>query len=162
MDEYGSLSIPLDSAGLSWHDEGVTEDDRVRLGQFIAGRRNELGLSVAAASAKAQVDRATWASAEGGLRTIAPRKRRAFEDTLRWAPGSIDTIMSGGDPRLVAPPKQSIVRPSDDPDIREEIERISGMRVSLASKRAMLRALIDFYSEPEPQPEPAVTERATG
>lgn len=79
----------------------VMEDDaphRERLARYIQDRRRELRLSVRAAAMVAGIDRGTWSSAENAERRTAEYHYAGIETALQWAPGSIDAILSGGEP----------------------------------------------------------------
>jgi transcriptional regulator with XRE-family HTH domain len=102
---------------------------RAILGERIAARRKELGLSVRAAAEAAQVDRNTWSSAENGTRRLAEYNYAGVERTLRWEPGSIDAILAGDEPTLTGD-TQAIERQRDeeielvanDPDLDNEMK----------------------------------------
>jgi hypothetical protein len=74
-----------------------SERDRRRLGQLVLARRKELGLSIREAARRASVMRPTWTGLEQGTRRTADYNFAAMERTLEWGPGSIESILSGGD-----------------------------------------------------------------
>lgn len=76
-------------------------DAQARLADLIEKRRLQMGLSTSAAAREARIDRATWSSAEKGAR-LRDYNLTAIERVLRWAPGSIEEILVGGDPVLLA------------------------------------------------------------
>ncbi|MEW2474654.1 helix-turn-helix domain-containing protein [Micromonospora gifhornensis] len=86
---------------------------RVRLAEMIRTRRLELGLSVSAVARTAGIDRATWASAEKGERDTQPHNWAGIERALNWRPGSIASILAGGDPT-----------PTTDDGVDEELELV--------------------------------------
>lgn len=103
---------------------------RERLARKIEARRIELGLSGAAAARAAGIDRATWSSAENGIRRTAEHNYAGIERALRWQPGSISAILDGGEPTPADAPSSEpvdeeieLVRtdPKLTPDMRERI-----------------------------------------
>ena len=71
-----------------------------RLGHHIVSRRVELGYrnrTDLAASLKFTVR--TLADIENGVRKASPGTYAMLENKLAWAPGSIDTILAGGEPK---------------------------------------------------------------
>lgn len=78
----------------------VEEEPRDRLARHVRERRIQLRLSARAASAKAGVDRATWASMEKGTRRTAEYQYTGIEYALDWTLGSIDAILDGGEPTV--------------------------------------------------------------
>jgi hypothetical protein len=73
-----------------------------RLGHHIVSRRVELGYrnrTDLAASLKFTVR--TLADIENGVRKASPGTYAMLENKLAWAPGSIDTILAGGEPKEV-------------------------------------------------------------
>lgn len=74
------------------------DDQHRRLGELIRKRRLQLGLSMRAAAIAAGVNRTTWATAETGGRRTTEHLLPGIERTLRWAPGSIDLVLAGGNP----------------------------------------------------------------
>ena len=71
-----------------------------RLRHYIVSRRVELGYrnrTDLAASLKFTVR--TLADIENGVRKASPGTYAMLENKLGWAPGSIDTILAGGEPK---------------------------------------------------------------
>ncbi len=71
-----------------------------RLGHHIVSRRVALGYRTRtdlANSLKFTVR--TLADIENGVRRASPGTYAMLENTLGWAPGSIDTILAGGEPK---------------------------------------------------------------
>ena len=74
--------------------------DLERLGHYVVSRRVALGY-------RNRTDLAdslpftvrTLADIEGGVRKASPGTYAMLENKLAWAPGSIDTILMGGDPQ---------------------------------------------------------------
>ena len=98
-------NLRLDSTAFYCEDGPVTDaDERQRLAALIKQRRRKQGLSLSAAAEAAGIDRATWTSAETGRRKTYEHLYAAIERALLWAPGSIETVLAGGDPLPVADP----------------------------------------------------------
>ena len=73
-----------------------------RLGHYVVSRRVALGYrnrTDLANSLKFTVR--TLADIEHGVRKASPGTYAMLENRLSWAPGSIDTILAGGDPQEV-------------------------------------------------------------
>lgn len=121
----------------------MAEDGRVRLGEAMAERRRELGLSVTRAAAAARIDRTTWSTTESGVRLIATYNRAGVERALGWEAGSIDAVLAGGEPLLAKP---AVSQPNAD-RLAAEIERIKGLPLPADDRLTMVRALIDLYAE---------------
>lgn len=71
----------------------ATETPQQRLSRRVRTRRQELGLSVRAASKLAGVDRNTWASLEDGSRVTQDRHYGGIERTLQWPTGHILALL---------------------------------------------------------------------
>ena len=71
-----------------------------RLGHHIVSRRVALGFRNRTDLADGvQFSVRTLADVEQGVRKASPGTYAMLENTLAWAPGSIDTILTGGDPQ---------------------------------------------------------------
>src|ERR1700752_567756 len=82
----------------------MDRDALERLGHYIVSRRVALGYrnrTDLADSLKFTVR--TLADIEHGVRKASPGTYAMLENKLAWAPGSIDTILSGGEPQEVVP-----------------------------------------------------------
>lgn len=77
---------------------GDHEARRRRLGRLIHQRRVDLGLSITAAAGRAGLNPKTWGWLESGARATRETAWAAIERALRWAPGSVATVLAGGDP----------------------------------------------------------------
>jgi hypothetical protein len=75
-----------------------SERNRQRLGLLVVARRKELGLSIREAARRAGVMRPTWTGLEEGSRRTADYNFAAMERTLSWGPGSIEAVLTGGEP----------------------------------------------------------------
>lgn len=71
---------------------------RQRLAKLVRDARVARNLSVRRAAQEAGVDRATWAGIEDGTRAPRDTSVAGVERVVGWAAGSVDAILSGGDP----------------------------------------------------------------
>jgi hypothetical protein len=72
----------------------------VRLGHHIVSRRVELGYRNRTDLANSlQFTVRTLSDIENGVRKASPGTYAMLENKLAWAPGSIDTILAGGEPK---------------------------------------------------------------
>ena len=71
-----------------------------RLGHYIVSRRVALGFRNRTDLANSlQFTVRTLADIEHGVRKASPGTYAMLENKLAWAPGSIDTILAGGEPQ---------------------------------------------------------------
>jgi hypothetical protein len=71
-----------------------------RLGHHVVSRRVALGYrNRTDLTASLQFTVRTLADIEHGVRKASPRTYAMLENKLTWAPGSIDTILTGGEPK---------------------------------------------------------------
>jgi hypothetical protein len=71
-----------------------------RLGHYIVSRRVALGYRNRTDLADSlQLTVRTLADIEHGVRKASPGTYAMLENKLTWAPGSIDTILAGGEPK---------------------------------------------------------------
>ena len=71
-----------------------------RLGHYIVSRRVALGFRNRTDLANSlQFTVRTLADIEHGVRKASPGTYAMLENKLAWAPGSIDTILAGGEPK---------------------------------------------------------------
>jgi transcriptional regulator with XRE-family HTH domain len=98
---------------------GATESPRVRLGQLVAARRKSLGQSINQAAVASGISRTTWTAVEAGTRDTEAYTYGRMERVLRWAAGSIDEILAGGQATVA---QESTQEPDAvevaDPDLR--------------------------------------------
>jgi hypothetical protein len=74
-----------------------------RLGHHIVSRRVELGYRNRTDLAdNLQFTVRTLSDIENGVRRASPGTYAMLENKLAWAPGSIDTILAGGEPKELA------------------------------------------------------------
>jgi hypothetical protein len=85
-----------------------------RLGHYIVSRRVALGFRNRTDLANSlQFTVRTLADIEHGVRKASPGTYAMLENKLSWAPGSIDTILAGGEPKeLVSAPHRTNNAPS--------------------------------------------------
>jgi hypothetical protein len=75
-----------------------------RLGHHVVSRRVALGFRNRTDLAQSlQFTVRTLADIEHGVRKASPGTYAMLENKLAWAPGSIDTILAGGEPTELAP-----------------------------------------------------------
>src|SRR6478752_10761784 len=75
-----------------------------RLGHYVVSRRLALGYRNRTDLANTlQLTVRTLADIEHGVRKASPGTYAMLENKLAWAPGSIETILAGGEPTEVAP-----------------------------------------------------------
>ncbi|MFC7328537.1 helix-turn-helix domain-containing protein [Marinactinospora rubrisoli] len=81
-----------------------TEAERLARAQRFAAaldtRRDHLGMSLAEVAQAAGMTEQNLRNIRRGKTTPRPRTRRAIEAAVAWEPGSIDTVMDGGDPTI--------------------------------------------------------------
>jgi hypothetical protein len=94
----------LDIAVLERHTRRMDGGDLQRLSRHIVNRRVALGYRNRTDLASSlQLTVRTLADIENGVRKASPRTYAILENKLGWAPGSIDTILSGGEPAEPVP-----------------------------------------------------------
>jgi hypothetical protein len=84
-----------------------------RLGHHVVSRRVALGFRNRTDLASSlQFTVRTLADIEHGARKASPGTYAMLENKLAWAPGSIDTILAGGEPKELAPTLQRPASPT--------------------------------------------------
>ena len=82
------------------HDRLMDRHALERLGHHIVSRRVALGYRNRTDFANSlQFTARTLSDIENGVRKASPGTYAMLENKLGWAPGSIDTILAGGDPK---------------------------------------------------------------
>jgi hypothetical protein len=106
-----------------------------RLGHHIVSRRVALGYRNRTDLANSlQFTVRTLSDIENGVRKASPGTYAMLENKLAWAPGSIDTILAGGEP------KELVVKlRRDSPEPR--YQRFAGDALSRASTEELLLEL---------------------
>src|ERR1700739_123274 len=81
-------------------DPFMDQDALARLGHHILSRRVALGYRTRTDLADSlQFTVRTLSDIENGVRKASPGTYAMLENKLGWAPGSIDTILAGGEPK---------------------------------------------------------------
>jgi hypothetical protein len=94
----------LDFAAPMGHDACMDSRALERLGHHVVSRRVALGFrNRTDLAASLQFTVRTLADIEHGVRKASPGTYAMLENKLAWAPGSIDTILSGGEPNELVP-----------------------------------------------------------
>jgi hypothetical protein len=89
--------------------------DWKRLAHHVTARRNDLGLTQTQVAAAGGPSAATMRLIENALQPFyRPTLLGRLEAALRWQPGSVETILSGGDPTPTTPPAPT-TPPTDTP-----------------------------------------------
>ncbi len=140
-----------------------TPDQRTRLAKAVENRRLELGLSARAAATAAGVARGTWESAENGSRRTLKSNYASIEKALRWAPGSIQAILDGGNPTPAVPPvtghaeltlpavsanasDEALIRVMNSPDL-DDAAKAKIMRLLIAEQERFARERVTRAEE---------------
>src|ERR1700758_178313 len=98
------------------HDRSMDGDALERLGHYIVSRRVALGYRNRTDFAESlNFPVRTLSDIENGVRKASPGTYAMLENKLAWAPGSIDTILAGGEPE-----EQVITLRRDSPDPRHD------------------------------------------
>jgi|SRR5271168_3227295 len=93
-------SWQLDFAALVRHDAYMDGPALERLGHHVVSRRVALGYRNRTDLADSlPLTVRTLADIENGVRKASPGTYAMLENKLAWAPGSIDTILAGGEPK---------------------------------------------------------------
>jgi hypothetical protein len=84
-----------------------------RLGHHVVSRRVALGFRTRIDLASSlQFTVRTLSDIEHGVRKASPGTYAMLENKLAWAPGSIDTVLAGGEPKELAPTLQRSISPT--------------------------------------------------
>ncbi len=90
----------LDFAAIMRHDACMDRRALERLGHHVVSRRVALGYRNRTDLANSlQFTVRTLADIENGIRKASPGTYAILENKLAWTPGSIDTILAGGEPK---------------------------------------------------------------
>ena len=85
----------------------MDQDALGRLGHHVVSRRVALGFRTRTDLADSlQFTVRTLADVEHGVRKASPGTYAMLENKLAWAPGSIDTILAGGQPTELVPTRR--------------------------------------------------------
>lgn len=112
-----------------------------RLGHHIVSRRVVLGYRTRTDLANSlKVTVRTLADIENGVRKASPGTYALLENQLGWAPGSIDTILAGGEPKeLVVKLRRDSPEPRYDSFVGDALSRASTEELLLELRRRIVR-----------------------
>lgn len=112
-----------------------------RLGHHIVSRRVALGYRNRTDLANSlQFTVRTLSDIENGVRRASPGTYAMLENKLAWAPGSIDTILAGGEPKeLVVTPRRDNPEPRYDSFTADALSRASTEELLLELRRRIIR-----------------------
>ena len=118
--------------------------DLERLGHHVVSRRVALGYRNRTDLADSlQFTVRTLADIEHGVRKASPGTYAMLENKLAWAPGSIDTILAGGEPKNSCHSSAAATptpRPRDTPapDQRHALSQVSTEELLLELRRRII------------------------
>lgn len=112
-----------------------------RLGHHIVSRRVALGFRNRTDLANSlQFTVRTLSDIENGVRKASPGTYAMLENKLAWAPGSIDTILAGGEPKeLVVKLRRDSHGPRYDSYTADALSRASTEELLLELRRRIIR-----------------------
>ena len=115
--------------------------DLERLGHYIVSRRVALGYRNRTDFANSlQFTVRTLSDIENGIRKASPGTYAMLENKLAWAPGSIDTTLSGGEPKeLVVKLRRDAPEPRYHSFTTEALSRASTEELLLELRRRIVR-----------------------
>ena len=97
------------------------EPELERLGTIVVARRKSLGWPTRQAFAdNIDLTYRVLTDLENGARKLGPKAYAVVEQTLEWRPGSVDRILSGGDPLEVTPENSLLASRLLHPSRREQ------------------------------------------
>jgi hypothetical protein len=112
-----------------------------RLGHYVVSRRVALGYRSRTDLANSlQFTVRTLADIEHGVRRASPGTYAILENKLAWAPGSIDTILAGGEPNeLVVSLRRDSAERRYDSFTTDALSRASTEELLLELRRRIIR-----------------------
>jgi transcriptional regulator with XRE-family HTH domain len=112
-----------------------------RLGRYIVSRRVALGYRNRSDLAnRLQFTVRTLSDIENGIRKASPGTYAMLENKLAWAPGSIDTILAGGEPKeLVVKLRRDSPEPRYHSFTTDALSRASTEELLLELHRRIIR-----------------------
>jgi hypothetical protein len=112
-----------------------------RLGHHVVSRRVALGYRTRTDLASSlQLTGRTLADIEHGARKASPGTYAMLENKLAWAPGSIDTILAGGEPNdVIVKVRRDIPEPRYDSFTTDALSRASTEELLLELRRRITR-----------------------
>lgn len=81
----------------------MTGSHHERLAELMDARRLELGMTWEEVASAAGIKPPTLRAIRNGTNRPSQLTKRGIERALRWAPGSVDAILAGGDPTPAGP-----------------------------------------------------------
>jgi hypothetical protein len=123
------------------HDRFMDEQGLGRLGHHIVSRRVALGYRTRTDFADSlQFTVRTLSDIENGVRKASPGTYAMLENKLACAPGSIDTVLAGGEPReLVVTPRRDGPEPRYQGFTTDALSRASTEDLLLELRRRIIR-----------------------
>ena len=124
------------------HDRSMDGDALERLGHHIVSRRVALGYRNRTDLANSlQFTVRTLSDIENGVRKASPGTYAMLENKLAWAPGSIETILAGGEPKeLVVKLRRDSPEPPRYPSYADDaLSRASTEELLLELRRRIIR-----------------------
>ena len=124
------------------HDASMDGHALERLGHQIVSRRVALGYRNRTDLANSlQFTVRTLSDIENGVRKASPGTYAMLENKLAWAPGSIDTILAGGEPKeLVVKLRRDSPEPPRYPSYADDaLSRASTEELLLELRRRIIR-----------------------
>jgi hypothetical protein len=112
-----------------------------RLGHHVVSRRVALGYRNRTDLANSlQFTVRTLADIENGIRKASPGTYAILENKLSWAPGSIDTILAGGEPKeLVVKLRRDSPEPRYQSFTTDALSRATTEELLLELRRRIIR-----------------------
>src|SRR5271163_37792 len=134
-------SWQLDFAALVRHDAYMDGPALERLGHHVVSRRVALGYRNRTDLADSlPLTVRTLADIENGVRKASPGTYAMLENKLAWAPGSIDTILAGGEPKeLVVELRPTTPTPRTHAYTSDALSRASTEELLLELRRRIIR-----------------------
>ena len=123
------------------HDRSMDGHALERLGHQIVSRRVALGYRNRTDLANSlQFTVRTLSDIENGVRKASPGTYAMLENKLAWAPGSIDTILSGGEPKeLIVKLRRDSPEPRHHTFTTDALSRASTEELLLELRRRIIR-----------------------
>jgi transcriptional regulator with XRE-family HTH domain len=122
--------FPIAPSPLFPHDERVTKDELLRVGQAVSARRGELGLTQQDLADRAGVDLKTVYNLESGAHWPIAKNRGAVAIALGWLPDALAVIRAGRE-RPATPPLAAVPVSADVGDLMDKMIRAIGDPVEL-------------------------------
>src|SRR6516225_12064204 len=123
------------------HDRSMDGDALERLGHHIVSRRVALGYRNRTDLANSlQFTVRTLSDIENGVRKASPGTYAMLENKVAWAPGSIDTILAGGEPNeLVVKPHRDRPEPRQHSFTTDALSGATTEELLLELRRRIVR-----------------------